>query len=202
MSSTLSGADVTTLFETKWKMATPPYVNGNTVTIAPRLESASTYYQLTNIDAATAEVRDTVTLPHAIKPIEAGYGDTGFMFSFPDIYDYDNAISNLGTYAPRSKASGDYNSAKWFNFTRTPTAAPAWCNGLLIVKSTYAVCGVDLEKGSYFAIDVDNGADTYGEYLASTGTGESFVTYTNIDHTPVGEQHIHTCRVKTWTTLA
>lgn len=198
MSATHAGADIATLFESNRRMATPPYVYGSTVTIAPRLDSGA-YYQLTNLDAATAEVRDTVTLPRAITPVEAGYGDTGFMFSFPDIYNYDKAISNLGTYAPREKANGNYNAAKWFDFTRTPTAAPAWCDGLLIVKSTYAVCGVDLSAGTYFAIDVENGADTYGEYLASTGADDSFVTYTNIDHTPVGEQRIHACRVKVWT---
>lgn len=202
MSANHAGSDIATLFETKLRMATPPYAHGDTVTFAPRLDSSSTYYQLTNIDAVTGEVRDTMTLPHAITPIEAGYGDTGFMFSFPDIYNYDSAISNLGTYAPREKANGDYNNVKWFDFTRTPTAAPAWCNGLLIVKSTYAVCGIDLEAGAYFAIDVDDGAESYGDYLASTGTGDSFVTYTNIDHTPIGEAKIHTCRVKVWTTLA
>ena len=201
MSAAFTGSDKATLLESDKRMATPPYAYGNTVTIAPRADSNSTYYQLTNLDATTGEVRDTATLPHAITPIEAGYGDTGFMFSFPDIYKYDGAIANLGTYAPREKANGNYNDVKWFDFARTPTAAPAWCNGLLIVKSTYAVCGVDLSAGTYFAIDVDDGADTYGEYLASTGANETFVTYTNVDHTPVGEQRIHTCRVKVWTTL-
>ena len=201
MSSTFTASDKATLLKSDKRMATPPYVYGSTVTVTPPAESGPGYYQLTNLDATTGEVRDTVTLPRAITPTEAGYGDTGFMFSFPDIYKYDGAIANLGTYAPREKANGNYNDVKWFDFARTPTAAPAWCNGLLIVKSTYAVCGVDLDAGTYFAIDVDDGADTYGEYLASTGSGETFVTYTNVDHTPVGEQHIHTCRVKVWTTL-
>lgn len=202
MGATFGKEDVETMLESPRQMSSPPYAYGDTITVCPRVDSTSVYYQLTNIDAKTGEIRDTLILPHAIKPIEGGYGKTGFMFSFPDIYNYDGAIANLGTYTPLEKPSnGDYSTARWFDFARTPTAPPAWCDNLLIVKSTYSVCGVDLNKGVYFAIDVDDGADTYGEYLASTGDADSFVTYTNIDHTPVGEERIYACRVKVWAPL-
>ena len=202
MGATFGKDDASIVLESNRRMSSPPYAYEDTVTVAPRIDSGS-YYQLTNIDAKTGEVRETLTLPNAIKPIEGGYGKTGFMFSFPDIYDYKGAIANLGTYTPQSLPSNcDYNGARWFNFTRTPTAAPAWCGNLLIVKSTYSVCGVDLEKGTYFALDVDDGADTYGEYLASTGNNNTFVTYTNIDHTPVGAARIYACRVKVYTPVS
>ena len=97
--------------------------------------------------------------------------------------------------------NGDYDNAKWFGFARTPTAPPAWCKDLFIVKSSYSVCAVDLKAGQYYAFDVDNGADSYGEYLASTGTHDSFVTYTNIDYSPVGSDPVKTCRVKVWTAV-
>ena len=199
MGATFGKNDAAIVLESSRRMGTPPYAFNGTITVSPRIDSPSLYYQLTNIDIGTEEVRDTVTLPHAIAPIEAGYGDTGFFFSFPDIYDYDSAISNLGTYTPREKPSdGNYDNASWFNFTRTPSAPPAWCNGLFLVKSTYAVCGVNLKDGTYFTIDVEDGADSYGEYLASTDSNSTFVTYTNIDHIPVGAASIHTCRVKVW----
>ena len=202
MSAPFGSGDGVTLLESSRPMGTPPYAYNDTVTVAPRIDSSSVYYQLTNLDTTSGDVRDTITLPHAIAPTEAGYGDTGFMFSFPDIYDYDSAIANLGTYMPiELPVNGDYDNATWFDFARTPTAPPAWCNGRLIVKSTYAVCVVNLDANSYYTIDVENGADTYGEYLASTGSNDSFVTYTNIDHAPVGSARIHACRVKTWTTL-
>ena len=60
------------------------------------------------------------------------------------------------------------------------------------------MCGVDLDKSTYFAIDVDNGADDYGEYLASSGIHDMFVTFTNIDHQPIGAPAVHACRVKRW----
>ena len=203
MGATFGKDDAEVYLESKRRMASPPYVYDGTVTVAPRVDSPSLYYQLTNIDVQSGETLDTLTLPHAIKPIEACYGKTGFMFSFPDIYDYSGAIANLGTYTPLAKPSdGNYDAASWFEFTRTPTAAPAWCSNLFIVKSTYSVCGVDLDKKTYFTLEVEDGADTYGEYLASSGANDTFVTYTNIDHAPIDAEQIHTCRVKIWRPLS
>ena len=202
MSATFGRDDVACVFESRRRMCTAPYATQNSVVITPRVDMSSVYYQLTNIDAKSGSVLDQLTLPRAMTPLEAGYGVNGFMFSFPDIYDYGGGISNLGTYTPMEKPSdGDYSASQWFGFARTPTAAPAWCQNLLIVKSSYSVCGVDLKAGSYFAIDVDDGADTYGDYLATTGTRDNFVTYANIDHTPVNGEAKHVCRVKVWRPL-
>lgn len=199
MGATIGKNDAGCVYESARRMGTPPYSADGSIVITPRVDSPTVYYQLTNIDAKTGEVTDQMTLPASMSPLEAAYGATGFAFSFPDIYNYGDGISNLGTYTPLEKpAGGDYGSAKWFAFARTPTAAPAWCGNLLIVKSSYSVCGVDLKARTYFAIDVDDGADTYGEYLASSGTHGTFVTYTNIDHSPVGAEATHACRVKVW----
>lgn len=201
MGASFGKGDAACVYENVRRMGTPPYSAIDSVTVAPRLDASGAYYQLTNIDATSGATLDTLTLPSGMLPLEAGYGQTGFMFSFTDIYDFGGAIANLGTYTPFEKPSdGNYNNASWFGFARTPTAAPAWCNDLLIVKSSYSVCGVDLKNRTYFAIDVDNGADTYGEYLASSGTHGSFVTYTNIDHKPVNGDAVHACRVKIWGT--
>ena len=190
------------VYENVRRIGTPIYAASDSVTITPRLDMSTSYYQLTNIDASTGAIGDTMTLPGGMKPLEAGYGETGFMFSFADIYNYGDGISNLGTYVPMNKPSdGNYSGVKWFGFARTPTAAPAWSNGMLIVKSSYSVCGVDLDARTYFAIDVDDGADDYGDYLASSGTHGKFVTYSNIDHQPIGADSIHCCRVKVWEAL-
>lgn len=191
------------VYENVRRMGTPPYSSGESVTITPRLDDSTTYFCLTNIDADKGEVKDTMTLPGGMRPLEAGYGKTGFMFSFADIYNYGEGISNLGTYVPmRLPADGDYSNVPWFGFARTPTAPPAWCNNLLIVKSSYSVCGIDLNEGTYFAIDVDDGAEDFGDFLATTGVRKNFVTYTNIDHQPIGGSPVHCCRVKVWTTVS
>lgn len=199
MASTFTGENSHCLYESQRRNATPLFSDGEAVVITPRLDSSTVYHRLTRIDVASGEVTDTLILPASMVPMEAAFGPTGFMFSFPDIYSYGDGISNLGTYVPfELPPDGDYSAVPWFDFARTPSAAPTWAGDLLIVKSTYSVCGVDLSAGTYFAIDVENGADNWGEYLVSTNPGDSFVTYTNIDHTPVGEKTIHTGRVKVW----
>lgn len=201
MGATFGRSDVAVVLENERRMATPPYSAADSVTVTPRLDMSTVHYQLTNIAAKGGAVADTMTLPASMTPLEAGYGKNGFMFSFANIYDYGDGISNLGTYTPMRKPSdGDYSAVKWFGFARTPTAPPAWCNDLLIVKSSYSVCGVDLAARTYVVIDVDDGADDYGEYLASTGAGSRFVTYANIDHQPIDAPAQHCCRVKVWTT--
>lgn len=199
MAAPFSGGEGRCLYQSRRRNATPLWVDGESAVITPRIDSPTTYHVLTRIDVASGNVTDTLTLPAAMKPLEAAYGNTGFMFSFPDIYDYGEGISNLGTYVPFEKpADGNYSAVRWFGFARTPSAAPAWAGNLLIVKSTYSVCAVDLDAGTYCAIDVDNGAESYGDYLVSTGSGPTFATYSNIDHTPVGEKAIHTGRLKLW----
>ena len=187
-------------FESARRMACAPYGTDDALIIAPRLDMATKYYQLTCLDAKTGDVRDTCTLPSGMTPNEIGYGDTGFAFMFDSIYSYGDGIANLGTYTPMKTPAkkGDYSSVPWFSFARTPLMPPAWANGKLIVKSTRPVCSIDLNAGEYAVIDVEDGTETYGEYLASTGVHNTFVTYSNIDHTPVEGDHIHACRVKVW----
>ncbi|WP_165172732.1 hypothetical protein, partial [Adlercreutzia sp. ZJ242] len=95
-------------------------------------------------------------------------------------------------------AAVPYGDATWFRFPRTPLAAPAWCGTWLMVKSTSAVCGVDLAGRQYFSIEVENGADDYGDFLASTGAGDYVVTYSNIDHTPLSGERTKKCLVRVW----
>ena len=194
-------ADAETVFESAGRAACAPYATDNGVVIAPRNPQSTSYYQLTTIneDGSTAEA---LTLPSSMKPLEAAYGKSGFAFAFDATYSSGGGIANLGTYTPVSKPSGQgadaYSNTKWVRFDRTPTCAPAWCGNYLMVKSTRAVCGVDAAGGRYFVLDVSNGADDYGEWIASTGSRNSFVTFTNINYTPVGGDAVKCCRVKVW----
>lgn len=196
--ATMGSAEGEVAYESAGRMATAPYATGSGVVITPRATGASSYYQLTLV-GEDGQVSDTCTLPASMKPLEAGYGKTGFTFAFDATYSYGDGIANLGTYAPASKpGNGDYGNQKWVRFDRTPTTAPAWCGNWLMVKSTSAVCGVDVEGKRYFALSTENGADDYGEWLASEGEGETVVTYANINYTPVSGDAVSCCRVKVW----
>ncbi len=240
-SAPFGSTDTTVVYTSHGRMATPPYALQDSLVITPRANVTSIYYQLTHIDGESGQVLDTMTLPGSMKPLEAGYGQTGFTFTFDAIYNYGDGIANLGTYVPTvsvepqpaevgnededkgGKSSGNnggsggkdaddtseptvrnndsYSDVPWFCFNRTPTAAPAWCGGYFMVKSTSAVVGVDLDANCYFSSDVANGADDYGEYLASTGMQQSVVTYTNIDYTPISGDAQKLCRVRIWKPL-
>lgn len=201
--ATVGANDTETVYSSTGRMATAIYALEDSVVITPRTDTGSIHYQLTRIDAASGSTLDTLVLPTSMKPLEAGYGDTGFTFSFDAWYTYGDGIANIGTYTPASPVTdGSYSDAPWFCFTRTPTAAPAWCGNYFIVKSTLAVCGVNLDTNEYFAFDVESGADDYGEYLATSGSHKTLVTYANIDNKPIDGEPVNCCRVRIWSPLS
>ena len=92
--------EASVVYESHGRMSTPPYALADSVVITPRTDTSSIHHQLTRIDARTGDVMDVLVLPTSMKPLEAGYGNTGFMFSFDAIYNYGDGIANLGTYTP------------------------------------------------------------------------------------------------------
>lgn len=198
-----SGSTVETVFASTGRMSTPPCPADGGLVITPRTNTSTVNHQLTLLDADSCEVRDKLVLPTSMKPLEAGYGDTGFNFAFDAIYNYGDGIAKLGTYTPaRSHGTEDYAGLPWFSFARTPTAAPAWSNGWFIVKSNQAVCGVDINSMTYFALPLESGCDDYGDYLATSGTASAFVTYTNVNDTAVDGTTKKLCRVRVWAPAA
>ncbi len=177
-----SPSNVQTIYTYSGRMATDIAVGQGGVIITPTHEGTSSYRQLTLIDA-TGKVLDALTLPSSMTPTCVGYGTTGFTFAFADIYSYGDGISQLGTYAPTENPNGNYNSVNWFRFGRTPTQSACWCGDRLMVKSTTAVCGINFNDKSYFTYSLENGAQNYGECLASEGVHKSVVTFQNVDNT-------------------
>ena len=174
------------------------------VTIVPRSENAASSYEFVALSATDGKAADQLPLTASMAPADAAYTSNGFAFTFDAIYNYGGGLANLGTYVPAEATavgSGNadaYSDESWFRFDRAPTAAPASCKDWFIVKSTSAVCAVDLNNRRYVAFDVPNGADTYGEYLASTGQSDRFVTFANVDYTPLEGDPVYECTVHVW----
>lgn len=206
MRARFGSSDTEDVYTSKGRMCTPPYTTGDSVVITPRAAASSSRYQLARIDAQSGSLLDSLVLPSSMKPLEAGYGDTGFMFSFEAIYNFGEGIANLGTYVPAStvQASADtagnaaYSDASWFRHGVTPTAPPAWCGGWLIAKDSYNVCGFSPESKQYFMLEVKSGAPNFGDYLASTGSVKRMVTYSNIDYTTIEGESQQYCCVRVW----
>lgn len=199
--------DAEELYTAPGAMASSPYASNDSVVITPRWAASTTHYQLTRLSADSGETLDSLVLPNAMKPLEAGFGPTGFAFAFDGIYNYGGGIANLGTYAPAALPGQDltgaasaaaYDQAQWFRFARAPITAPAWCGPWLMVRSNSSVCGVDLSNRTYFDLGLENGAGDYGDQLASTGAGNRVVTFSNIDYTPLGGEHERHTLVRTW----
>lgn len=209
MRSPFGIAKPTEVLRSNGRMSTPPYATADGVVVTPRAETSGTYYQLTHVNMA-GEITDTLILPSLMRPLEAGYGRTGFSFMYDAIYNYGGGIANLGTYTPAevgdaagndptgAAGSESYSSRTWFRYDRVPTAPPAWCGKWFMAKATTAVVGIDLSTREYFILDVKSGCDSYGEYLATTGTQNLVVTFTNIDHTDLEGEKEYRCLVRVW----
>lgn len=202
-------SEVQEVYSSNGRMCTPVYAAADGVVITPRSQTSGTHYQLTHINEA-GEVTDTLILPASMRPLEAGYTLNGFNFMFDAIYSYGGGIANLGTYTPANyvaPAGADYTGAAgadaysaptWFRFPRTPLSAPASCGKWFMVKSTTAVCGIDLEAKQYFTLEVKSGCDSYGDYLATTGHRDRIVTFSQIDYAPLDGEAQKCCLVRVW----
>ena len=113
-----------TCYTSMGRMSTPVYGYKDGVIITPRANSGNIFYQMTYLDQDD-KIKDSICLPQNMRPLEAGYGDTGFNFCFDAIYNYGEGIANLGTYTPLAKSNDEYKDLKWLNFSRNPSAAPA-----------------------------------------------------------------------------
>lgn len=109
------------------------------------------------------------------------------------------------TQAALDGSSADAESIKpgesfgeWFRFPRSPFTSPAWMGNWFMVKSTSVVAGIDLARRRYFSIEPEFALQGYGEYLASEGPTDKVVTFSNIDYTPIGGDHIRECNVRVW----
>ncbi|MEG0683180.1 MAG: Tat pathway signal protein, partial [Raoultibacter sp.] len=197
------GGQASVLYTSSGRMSTPIYPLADSVVITPRVDTNNVYHQLTRIKASDGSTMDALVLPPAMKPLEAGYGATGFTFSFEGRYNYGDGIANLGTYAPQTAHDPEnYQGLPWFHFDKVPSAPPAWCGNFFMVKSTRAVSGVDLANKTYFSCGTESGCEDWGDYLASTGTNTHIITFMNINMTTTAGEAKKLCRVRTWAPLA
>lgn len=98
--------DAEVVYASQGRMACAPISCGDALVATPRARTSGTYYQLTRIDGASGAVTDACILPSSMRPLEAGWGRTGFNFAFDGIYNYGDGIANLGTYMPLAPTDG------------------------------------------------------------------------------------------------
>ena len=188
------GTDIA--YRSNGRMATPPYSCDEGVVITPRTKGSAVAYQITLVDGTSMDQRDALVLPASMSPLEAGYANDRFAFSFDAIYNVKSGIANLGTYAP-VKSGTPQPGDEWFRFSRNPSAPPAWAGQWLVVKSTKSVSGVDPVNRLVFALDCPDRSDDFGDYLASTGTRGIVATYAHVSRSDTDEYTL----LRTWRPL-
>ncbi|MCF0231239.1 MAG: hypothetical protein HUJ63_02985 [Enterococcus sp.] len=172
-----------TIYTSSGPFACGPYMAKDGVVICPMAASAATIYQPTYIDAQTNKVIDQIGLPTPIKPLLATYGIDGFSFALDQIYKGSNGIGQLGTYTPYNMGvNKDYDSANWFRFNKTPSAAPVNCGDYYVVKSRASICCINLNEMSYFTIDPPVGSADFGNFIIQSGIVENLAYTSNVNH--------------------
>lgn len=197
--------DPVVLHEAVGRMSCPLYASDAGVVIAAHDPDSYSNYDLLYFDDASGKQADKLTLPSGMAPNALGYGPNGISFCFENIYDYGDGISNLGTYTPTAahQAGTTYDGMNWFRFGRTPQSGPCWCGSRwFMVKSTTTVCGVDMATQQFCSLDVASGCTDWGDYLATSGAGDTVVTIMQIDQVNTSGETEHHAQVRVWQALA
>lgn len=176
---TVGSDDHEEVWESPGRFATHPRVCNGILTISPRvLADEGTYYGMTAVDISDSSFRqvDQLVLPAGVRPFEAVYmGDT-FSFAIEASYSGSGSLGNMGTFIGRE--GGPY-----IYFSREPAACPAGKGSRVIIKTRASHCVLDTAEQTYAVISCPDRSLDYGDYPASEGTCDLFVTYATIKNT-------------------
>lgn len=176
----LGTAEPRDLWESPGRFACPPSINEGVLTIVPRLESKSgVYYGITAVDMSSGSAIDQIVLPVSVRPLRATHIGSKFAFSIEANYGYGGLMGKMGYYFGREKGPFDY-------VAREPSAQVTYINGYYIVRSQLSYFVVDPVMRTFSRIGAASDCVDYGDYPATEGTCDHFVTYTNIKDTSTG----------------
>ena len=178
----LGDSDAQSVVESPGRFATPPAVSGSTVTLAPRVRAdEGQYYGITaySLKDDLATVVDQLVLPRGVRPFRAVRMGDVFAFSIEANYDSGGLLGRMGTYI----GAGD---GPFITLVREPAAQVAGKGSTYIIKSRASYFVVDTERETYSILSATNRCMDYGEYPASEGTGDSFVTFATVKDSKTG----------------
>lgn len=166
--------------ETVWKstgrFACAPRVSEGILTITPRVRNdEGVYYGMTAVDLTDGNLtrRAQLVLPAGVSPFEAVYMGDKFVFSIEASYDGVGSLGNMGTYI--GNEGGPY-----VYLAREPLACVAGKGNRYLVKSQASHFLINTHAKTYGTLLSPDRALDYGDYPASAGTVDSFVTYATV----------------------
>ncbi len=166
-------AEARTIYTSHGRLIANPTISGDVLTIVPRVDTDSVYYQLTALDVKTDAVLNAAILPPSLRVSDAVWLENGFAFGIEGNYDYAEGLSFFGTY----QQLGD---GQYLYVNKVPSSSPVLMSGLTYVKSTKNVIGLDPKTGTAVIVDTPQECVSYGDILAGTGLQERLVLYTTV----------------------
>lgn len=164
------------VWESPGRFGCSPRVSGGILTIVPRVrEDEGQYYGMTALDLSDGSRPqvDQLVLPQTVRPLEATYMGDKFAFSIEATYSSRGLLGEMGTYIGRE--GGPY-----LVLASEPLACVAGNGSKYLIKSQGSHVYVDAEAQQRGRIAAPDRALSYGDYPASEGTTDRFVTYATV----------------------
>lgn len=163
------------LHESPGRFATWPRVSDGYLTIAPRVNAGEgTFYGLTALDLQNNnKVAAQLVMPETVSPFEAVYMGSSFAFSVEANYGYGGGLGNMGTFIGNAGGPFTYLS-------REPLACVAGNGTRYLIKAQSSHFVVDTEAQTYAVLAAPDKSLDFGDYPASEGTTDRFVTYATV----------------------
>ena len=168
--------DHITVWESLGHFATQPRVCNNVLTISPRVRAdEGTYYGMTAVDLSDSNFRqlDQLVLPAASVPSRLSTWAIPSLSLSRASYNGAGSLGNMGTFVGREGGPYIYVS-------REPAACPAARTAQYIVKTRASYYVVNTQEETYAVLSCPDRSLDYGEYPASEGTCDQFLTYATV----------------------
>lgn len=169
------------IYESPGRFACTPNISAGVLTIVPRVNpDAGTYYGITAFDMTRdMEQVDQLVLPVSVRPLFATRIGDNFAFSIEADYGYGGLLGSMGYYI--GPGEGPYHYV-----VREPSAQICYVNGRYVVKSQLSYFVIDLAGETYATIGSASSCVDYGDYPATAGTVDRFVTYVAVKDSSTG----------------
>lgn len=166
------GKDV---WESTGRFATSPRVSEGILTIAPRVNNDDgVFYGITALNLEDGnKMVDQLVMPKSVSPFEAVYMGQSFVFSVEANYSSGGSLGNMGTFIGRE-------GGPFVFLSREPLACVAGKGTRYLIKAQSSHFVVDTEAKTFAILVAPDKTLEYGDYPASAGTTDRFVTYATV----------------------
>lgn len=172
----LSDSKAEAIWKSTGRFGSTPRVCDGILTISPRVRNdEGVYYGMTAIDLTGGgnSKRAQLVLPSSVVPFEAVYMGEKFVFSIEATYDGVGSLGNMGTYI-------GVEGGPFVYLSREPLACAAGKGARYFIKAQASHFLVDTSAKTYGTLLSPDRALDYGDYPASVGTTDSFITYATV----------------------